>query len=87
MLQDISSNQPSTKDQTHQVFDDAREPIRHVLIGSPQVVRRTIHQLHTLRYAEVGLWTHPIAIPDNQIIITPDQGEVMSLLVKLMRLK
>ncbi|NJS11835.1 MAG: hypothetical protein HC789_16405 [Microcoleus sp. CSU_2_2] len=50
-------------------------------------MRRTIHQLHAARYAEVSRWTHPIAIPDDRIIITPQQGEIMSLLVKLIRLE
>jgi len=87
MLQDSASNQASPQVLTNQSFEaDNRESIRHVIIGSPLGVRRTIHQLHALRYAEVALWTHQIAIPDNRIVITPQQGEIMSLLVKLIRL-
>lgn len=88
MLQDSSSNQTSPNVLTNQTFEgDNREAVRHVIIGSPLGVRRTIHQLHALRYEEAVRWTHPIAIPDNRIIITPDQGEIMSLLVKLIRLQ
>ncbi len=94
MLQDSASKQVSPQVLTNQSFEaDNRESIRHVIIGSPLGVRRTIHQLHALRYAEVALWTHPLAqpseritIPDNRIVITPQQGEIMSLLVKLIRL-
>jgi hypothetical protein len=87
MLQDSSSNQTSPQVLTNQTFEADREAVRHVIIGSPLGVRRTIHQLHALRYEEAVRWTHPIAIPDNRIIITPDQGEIMSLLVKLIRLQ
>jgi hypothetical protein len=86
MLQDSASNQTSPKVSTNQSFEgDNREAVRHIIIGSPQGVRRTIYQLHALRYEDVARWTHPIAIPDNRIIITPEQGEIMSLLVKLIR--
>ncbi|MEG4216072.1 hypothetical protein QUA27_03745 [Microcoleus sp. Pol14C6] len=88
MLQDSASNQVSPQVLTNQSFEgDNREAVRHVIIGSPLGVRRTIHQLHALRYEEAVRWTHPIAIPDNRIIITPEQGEIMSLLVKLIRLE
>ncbi|MEG4516483.1 MULTISPECIES: hypothetical protein [unclassified Microcoleus] len=87
MLQDSSSNQTSPNVLTNQTFEADREAVRHVIIGSPLGVRRTIHQLHALRYEEAVRWTHPIAIPDNRIIITPEQGEIMSLLVKLIRLQ
>jgi hypothetical protein len=87
MLQDSSSNQTSPNVLTNQTFEASREAVRHVIIGSPLGVRRTIHQLHALRYEEAVRWTHPSAIPDNRIIITPEQGEIMSLLVKLIRLE
>jgi hypothetical protein len=87
MLQDSSSNQTSPQVLTNQTFEGDREAVRHIIIGSPHGVRRTIYQLHAARYAEVSRWTHPIAIPDDRIIITPEQGEIMSLLVKLIRLE
>ncbi len=78
MLQDFSSKPILS-------FNSGQESIRHLLVGSSSGIRRTIYQLHALGYAEVAHWTHPITIPNQQIIITPDQGEVMSLLVKLIR--
>jgi hypothetical protein len=94
MLQNSSSNQTSSKVLTNQAFEASRESVPHI-IGSLLGVRRTIHQLHAARYADVACWTHPlphpserIAIPDDhRIIITPQQGEIMSLLVKLIRLQ
>ncbi|NJL87107.1 MAG: hypothetical protein HC886_15855 [Leptolyngbyaceae cyanobacterium SM1_1_3] len=63
-----------------------RKPIHHILLGSPQLVERTIHQLHQARYAEVYRWTHPIETPENRLILTTKPGEVMSLLVRLVQL-
>jgi hypothetical protein len=56
-----------------------RETIRHILLGSPGAVRQTIHLLHTLRYAETVLWS-PILAVEEPLVITPVQGEAMSLL-------
>ncbi|MEL6262836.1 MAG: hypothetical protein AAFQ40_13055 [Cyanobacteria bacterium J06623_5] len=61
------------------------EPLRHILLGTPGGVRQTIHLLHTLRYVENALWSPLVPIPDNQLIITPRQGEVMSLLIRNLR--
>lgn len=58
------------------------DPLRHILLGTPGSVRQTIHLLHTLRYVENALWSPLLPIPDDQLIITPRQGEVMSLLIK-----
>lgn len=57
----------------------AREPLRHILLGSPAAVRQTIHLLHRLHYAETVLWS-PILTIQQPLIITPSQGESMSLL-------
>lgn len=56
--------------------------IRHILLGSAGNVRQTIHLLHTLRYVENALWSPLVPIPNDRLIITPQQGEVMSILVK-----
>ncbi|MBE9177173.1 hypothetical protein IQ268_01110 [Oculatella sp. LEGE 06141] len=63
-----------------------REPLKHLLIGSPIAIRRTIHLLHNLRYAEAGLWSPLITIPNQQLIVTPNEGDVMSLLMRSIRL-
>jgi len=38
----------------------SREKIKHLLVGSPAVVRRTIQVLHTKGYAEAGFWSRPV---------------------------
>ncbi|MGF1498803.1 MAG: hypothetical protein ACFB8W_18550 [Elainellaceae cyanobacterium] len=58
------------------------ELVRHVLIGSPAIVRRTIHLLHVLNYGEAGLWSRLITVPQRGIVLTPRQGETMSYLIR-----
>jgi hypothetical protein len=64
-----------------------REPLRHLLPGSPQLVSRTIHQLHVLRFAEARSWSHQLKIPDHDLLVTPYDGEVLSILVRYLRLE
>jgi hypothetical protein len=59
-----------------------REPIRHLLIGSPALVQQTIHQLHNLRYAEAGLWSPEISPADSEIRLTLNPGEVLRILLR-----
>ena len=58
-----------------------REYLRHILLGSPDAVRQTIHLLHRLNYSETVLWS-PVMAVEESLIITPAQGEAMSLLRK-----
>ena len=58
-----------------------REYLRHILLGSPEAVRQTIYLLHRLRYSETGLWS-PVMAVEKSLIITPAQGEAISLLRK-----
>ena len=64
--------------------DRPGESLRHILLGSPGAVRQTIHLLHTLHYAETVLWSPAIAI-EEPLIITPAQGEAISLLRRWVR--
>jgi hypothetical protein len=59
-----------------------REPLRHLLIGSPQGVQQTIHYLHNLGYSEAGLWSSQLPIHNQELIITPYEGEVLRMLVR-----
>ncbi|MBD2068367.1 hypothetical protein H6F93_12680 [Leptolyngbya sp. FACHB-671] len=59
-----------------------REPIRHLLIGSPTLMQHTIHQLHNLHYAEAGLWSPTIALPNAETTITLNPGEVLRILLR-----
>ncbi len=56
-----------------------REEVRHILLGSPGAIRQTIHLLHALDYAEPPAWSQLVTVGE-QLIITPEQGESMSLL-------
>lgn len=51
-----------------------REPLKHLLIGSPKSVKQTIAVLHVLGYAEAGSW--------SPLMPTANAGEVMSILVR-----
>lgn len=59
-----------------------REPIRHLLIGSPALVQHTIHQLHNLRYAEAGLWSPEINLASTETILTLNPGEILRILLR-----
>ena len=61
---------------------DSSEVIRHILVGTPKAVRQTINLLHALNYAEAVLWT-PVLRIQEPVVITPQQGEAMSLLRKM----
>ncbi|MGH1395622.1 MAG: hypothetical protein ACRAVC_16580 [Trichormus sp.] len=50
-----------------------REPIKHLLIGSPKTVTSTIHYLQVIGYASVGEW--------SPLLPTANPGEVMSILI------
>ena len=56
-----------------------KDRLRHILLGTPEEIRQAIHQLHVLNYVEPMLWS-PIMAVGDRLIITPDQGEAMSLL-------
>ena len=55
------------------------ESVRHILLGSPEAIRQTIYLLHTLRYAETGLWSPVMGVGDGRAI-APAPDEAMSLL-------
>ena len=59
-----------------------RERLRHLVIGSPEGVQGAINHLHLLQYAERLEWSRQFAIPESGILITPEQGEVFSLLLR-----
>ena len=63
-----------------------RERLRHLVIGSPEGVRGAINHLHLLRYAEQREWSRLVMIPESGILITPEQGEVFSYLLRYRQL-
>ncbi|MEH1931687.1 hypothetical protein [Nostoc sp.] len=50
----------------------AKEPLKHLLIGSSKAVTSTIHYLQVIGYADVGDW--------SPLLPSPNPGEVMSIL-------
>ncbi|MGF1490934.1 MAG: hypothetical protein ACFBSC_00450 [Microcoleaceae cyanobacterium] len=40
--------------------DESRQQVKHLLIGSPDAVRRTIQNLHVRGYAEAHSWSRPV---------------------------
>lgn len=77
----LTSTIPNPLPQLISVGTDPKEHIRHILLGSPEAIRQTIHLLHTLHYVETILWSPALTIKEP-LIITPAQGEAMSLLRK-----
>ena len=59
-----------------------REPLRHILLGSREGVDEAVQRLHVLKYAEQFEWSRAIAVPENGLLITPNQGEVLRYLVR-----
>lgn len=51
-----------------------REPIKHLLIGSPKAVSSTIHYLQIIGYASTGDW--------SPLLPTANPDEVMSILIR-----
>ncbi|MEH2062156.1 MAG: hypothetical protein V7K50_07730 [Nostoc sp.] len=64
-------NTPTLKESA-QKRSSQREPIKHLLIGSPKAVTSTIHFLQVIGYANVGDW--------SQLLPTANPDEVMSIL-------
>jgi hypothetical protein len=63
-----------------------RERLQPLVIGSPNGVRGAINHLHLLRYAEQREWSRLVTIPESGILITPEQGEVFSYLLRYRQL-
>ena len=59
-----------------------RERLRHLVIGSTDGVQGAINHLHLLQYAERLEWSRLFTIPESGILITPEQGEVFSYLLR-----
>ena len=58
------------------------ERLRHLIVGSPEGVQSAIKSLHVLNYAEQHCWSQLITVPASGIVMTPEQGEVFSYLVR-----
>ena len=72
-LSSTSANVPESSETNPQTIP-CREPLRHLLIGTPKAVTSTIHYLKVVGYAEVSDWSRPQP--------TANPGEVISILVR-----
>lgn len=72
LLEDNTDSTSNSKE-----MQSSRERIKHLLIGSPKIVKQTIHRLHTLGYAEAGAWSRLQAAGHSG-----ELGEVVSVLIK-----
>ena len=70
----LSSTEPNAPglSETNPQTIPCREPLRHLLIGTPKAVTSTIHYLKVIGYAEVSDWSRPQP--------TANPGEVISIL-------
>ncbi|NEQ32538.1 MAG: hypothetical protein F6K04_16305 [Leptolyngbya sp. SIO4C5] len=59
-----------------------RERLRHLIMGSPEGVREAIKILHVLHYADQSLWNNLLTIPESGILLTPEQGEMFTYLLR-----
>ncbi|NJL57717.1 hypothetical protein HC928_23245 [bacterium] len=55
-----------------------RERVKHLLIGSPAVVKRTIYLLHIKGYAEVREWSKPLTAGG----LGDREGDVIAILLR-----
>lgn len=58
------------------------EYIRHLLIGSPEAIRGTIHLLQARRYVDHALWSGPLPVGESGIHITHDEGQAIAYLMR-----
>lgn len=72
VIQGFLSAADSTSNQIDSQVSPGREPLKHLLIGSPKAVTSTIHHLQVIGYAQVGNW--------SPLLPSPNPGEVMSIL-------
>ncbi|MBW4595393.1 MAG: hypothetical protein KME46_21430 [Brasilonema angustatum HA4187-MV1] len=74
-----SADSPSTPipNQAGENLPPDREPIKHMLIGSPKAVKSTIHYLQLIGYADAVAW--------SPLVPTPNPGEVMSIMSRSLK--
>ncbi len=62
---------PAASGETPEQASPGRELLKHILIGSPKIVRSAIHNLHVRGYAEATAWSplQPTANPHEVISV------------------
>ncbi|MBW4616962.1 MAG: hypothetical protein KME21_27710 [Desmonostoc vinosum HA7617-LM4] len=74
LQQYLKSEDLNTPNQSSEQPLPKREPLKHLLIGSPKAVTKTIHRLQLNGYASVGDW--------SPLLPTANPEEVMSILIR-----
>jgi hypothetical protein len=59
-----------------------REPVRVLVIGSSEGVTDVVMELYRRGFAEVNAWSRLQPMPRTTAAITPNPGEVMSILTR-----
>lgn len=54
-----------------------RHRLRHYLVGSPADTQQAIDRLHLLGYTERIVWSQPVQISEEGLIIRPDPGDIL----------
>ncbi|NEN99044.1 MAG: hypothetical protein F6J94_22530 [Moorea sp. SIO1F2] len=72
----MSTNFPSNPDENQNPENQGRKPkkVKHILVGSPEQVRKTIIAIYSLKYAYPEEWSTPEP--------TGNPGEVMVTLIR-----
>ena len=84
VLQELGDLNPLCLD--NPIAQPGRERLRHLVIGSTEGVQGAINHLHLVQYAERLEWSRQFTIPESGIVITPEQGEVFSYLLRYRQL-
>ncbi|MEM7063843.1 MAG: hypothetical protein AAF572_11845 [Cyanobacteria bacterium P01_B01_bin.77] len=54
-----------------------RRRLRHYLVGSPTETQHAIDRLHLLGYFERIVWSQPVQLSENGLIIRLDPGDIL----------
>lgn len=71
-LSSVEESNTTTNSPSEVQTVQSKEPLKHLLIGSPKAVTSTIHYLQVIGYADAGDW--------SPLLPSPNPGEVMSIL-------
>ncbi|MEO0375293.1 MAG: hypothetical protein AAF329_11845 [Cyanobacteria bacterium P01_A01_bin.17] len=51
--------------------------LRHYLVGSPTETQHAIDRLHLLGYFERIVWSQPVQLSEDGLLLRPDPGDVL----------
>lgn len=54
-----------------------RRRLRHYLVGSPTDTQHVIDRLHLLGYLERIVWSQPVKLSEEGLIIRPNPGDIL----------